>query len=113
MNKKPIRVLFSFGLRLGAERICTIAWHQAAGLAAAGADLTMCPAAISRPLPPPIRTWPTLAWGKMRLPNRLLGPMRYTALHDWVVSRRIERMAGQIDIIHAWPLASLRTLRTA
>src|SRR5208282_5419198 len=37
----------------------------------------------------------------------------YVALHDWIVSRRIERMAGQIDVIHAWPLASLRTLRTA
>jgi glycosyltransferase involved in cell wall biosynthesis len=35
------------------------------------------------------------------------------ALHDYVVSRRIEALAGQIDIVHTWPTAALRTLKTA
>jgi len=34
---KQIRVLYSFPHKLGADRICTTAWHQVDGLAAAGA----------------------------------------------------------------------------
>jgi glycosyltransferase involved in cell wall biosynthesis len=34
-------------------------------------------------------------------------------LHDYIVARRIEKLAGQIDIIHTWPLGALRTLQTA
>jgi glycosyltransferase involved in cell wall biosynthesis len=39
--------------------------------------------------------------------------MRAFALHDYIVSRRIEKLAGQIDIIHTWPLGALQTLKTA
>jgi glycosyltransferase involved in cell wall biosynthesis len=39
--------------------------------------------------------------------------MRAFALHDEIVARRIEKLAGQIDIVHTWPLAALRTLKTA
>lgn len=115
MNKtnKPVRVLYSFPLKLGAPRICTTAWYQVDGLAAAGADITVFPASISRALPPSVKVRPTLARGKFRLPNRLLGRMLYARLHDWIVSRRINKMAGQFDIIHAWPLGSLQTLKTA
>jgi glycosyltransferase involved in cell wall biosynthesis len=37
----------------------------------------------------------------------------YGALHDAIVARRIEKWAGEIDIIHTWPLGALRTLKTA
>lgn len=115
MNKtnKLVRVLYSFPLRLGAPRICTTAWYQVDGLAAAGADITVFPASISRALPPSVKVCPTLARGKFRLPNRLLGRMLYVRLHDWIVARRINKMAGQFDIIHAWPMGSLQTLKTA
>ena len=109
----PIRVLYSFPLKLGADRICTTAWYQVDGLAAAGAEVTVFPAAISRPLSSNVKVRPTLARGKFRVPNRLLGRMNYARLHDWIVSCRIEKMAGQIDIIHTWPLGALRTLKTA
>jgi glycosyltransferase involved in cell wall biosynthesis len=109
----PIRVLHSFPLKLGADRICGIAWHQVDGLAAAGAEVTVFPACISRPLSSNIKVRPTLARGKFRVPNRLLGRMAYARLHDWIVSRRIEKMAGQIDIIHTWPIGALQTLKTA
>src|ERR1017187_3917926 len=99
-ENKIIRVLYSFPLKLGADRICGIAWHQVDGLAAAGADLTVFPASICRPLPVQVKVRPTLARGKFRVPNRLLGRMAYARLHDWIVARRIEKMAGQIDIIH-------------
>jgi glycosyltransferase involved in cell wall biosynthesis len=115
MNResKPIRVLYSFPLKLGAGRICTTAWYQVDGLAAAGAEVTVFPASIIRSLPAHVTIRPTLARGKLRVPQRLLGRMAYANLHDGIVARRIERMAGQIDIIHAWPLGSVETLRTA
>jgi glycosyltransferase involved in cell wall biosynthesis len=39
--------------------------------------------------------------------------MKAVALHDRIVARRIANLAGQIDIIHTWPLGALRTLQTA
>jgi glycosyltransferase involved in cell wall biosynthesis len=108
-----MRVLYSFPLRLGADRICYTAWQQVKGLAGAGADLLVCAASQARPVPDGVRVDPTLAWGKARLPFRIVGTMRSVALHDRIVARRIEKLAGQIDIIHAWPLGSLETLRTA
>ena len=39
--------------------------------------------------------------------------MRTCALHDYIVSRRLERLVGQVDVVHAWPLGSYLTLRTA
>lgn len=115
MNRegKPVRVLYSFPHKLGAGRICTTAWYQVDGLAAAGAEITVFPASIIRPLPANVKVQPTMARGKLRVPNRLLGRMAYANLHDRIVARRIEKMAGQIDIIHAWPLGSVETLRTA
>ncbi|HVM61579.1 MAG TPA: glycosyltransferase family 4 protein [Verrucomicrobiae bacterium] len=112
-GNKPVRVLYSFPLRMGAGRVCTTAWEQVNGAAAAGAEMIVFPAAISRPLPARVKVRPTLARGKFRVPNKLLGRMHYTSLHDWIVARRLEKMAGQIDIVHAWPLGSRRTLATA
>jgi D-inositol-3-phosphate glycosyltransferase len=108
-----IRVLYSFPHKLGAERICTTAWQQVRGLAAAGAEVVALPGAVCRSVPDSVRVWPTLARGKMRLPYRLLGSMRSFALHDWIVSQRLEKLAGQIDIIHTWPLGARQTLKTA
>lgn len=108
-----IRVLYSFPNRLGADRICYTAWKQVCGLAAAGAELLVFPASLSRPLPQSVRVWPTLAVGKLRLPYRLLGVFRTVALHDWIVARRLEKLAGQVDIVHTWPLGALQTLKTA
>jgi glycosyltransferase involved in cell wall biosynthesis len=112
-RNERVRVLYSFPLKLGADRICYTAWQQVNGLAEAGADLLVFPGATSRPLPAGVRVSPTLARGKLRLPYRLLGTFRTVALHDWIVARRIEKLAGQIDLIHTWPLGALETLKTA
>jgi glycosyltransferase involved in cell wall biosynthesis len=111
--QKNVRVLYSFPHKLGAERICYTAWQQVNGLAAAGADVLACPGALHRPVPQTVKVWPTLARGKLRIPYRLLGRMRACAWHDYIISRRIKKLAGQIDVIHAWPLGALRTLKTA
>jgi glycosyltransferase involved in cell wall biosynthesis len=108
-----VRVLYSFPLRLGADRICYTAWQQVNGLATAGADLLVFPASLSRPVPPGVRVCPTLARGRLRIPYRLLGSMRAVALHDHIVARQLKKLAGQIDIIHTWPLGALETLKTA
>ncbi len=108
-----IRVVYSFPHKLGAERICYTAWQQVNGLAAAGADVLVFPGVLHRPVPANVRVQPTLARGKLRIPYKLLGSMRAFALHDYIVSRRIEKLAGQIDIIHTWPLGALQTLKTA
>lgn len=108
-----MRVVYSFPLRLGADRVCYTAWQQVNRVATAGASLLVFSASISRPVAPGVRVFPTLARGKFRLPYRLLGTMRSVAFHDYIVARRIEKLAGQIDIIHAWPLGALETLKAA
>jgi glycosyltransferase involved in cell wall biosynthesis len=112
-NQKAIRVLYSFPHKLGAERICTTAWHQVEGIAAAGADVTVFAGCISRPLPREVKVHTTLAWKKLRIPYRLLGTLRSCALHDLLVSRKLAAMAGKVDVVHAWPLGALRTIITA
>jgi glycosyltransferase involved in cell wall biosynthesis len=112
-EKSRIRVLYSFADKLGEGRTCLTAWQQVNWLATQGAKVRVFPGVLHRPLPAGVQVHPTLAWGKLRIPYRLLGRIRARALHDYIVSRRIERLAGQIDIIHTWPLCALRTLKTA
>jgi glycosyltransferase involved in cell wall biosynthesis len=108
-----IRVLYSFPHKIGADRICYTAWHQVNSLAAAGADVLVMPGVLHKSFPEKIRVQPTLAWGKARISYKLFGTLRACTLHDYIVTRRIEKLAHQIDIIHTWPLGALRTLKTA
>jgi glycosyltransferase involved in cell wall biosynthesis len=111
--QRPVRVLYSFPYKLGAGRICTTAWHQVDGLAAAGADVLVFPGVLHKPLPATVKVHPTLARGKLFIPYRLLGNLRACALHDFIVAREIEKIAGHIDIIHTWPTGALLTLKAA
>lgn len=108
-----VRVLYSFPLRLGADRICGIAWEQVNGLAAAGADVLAAPASILKPVHPDVKVSPTLEVGKLRLPYRVVGTARAVAMHDRIVASRLPKLAGKIDIIHTWPTGALETLKTA
>lgn len=108
-----VRVLYSFPHKLGAGRICTTAWHQVEGLAHAGADVAVFTGCISRVLPWQVKVHTTLAWNRLRIPYRLLGTLRACALHDWLVARKLEALAGQFDVIHVWPLAAWRTIKVA
>jgi glycosyltransferase involved in cell wall biosynthesis len=112
-RNSAVRVLYSFPHKLGADRICYTAWQQVKGLADAGADILAFPGVLHRPVPQTVKVRPTLSWGRLRISYKLLGTMRALALHDYIVSRRIEKLAGQIDIIHVWPDAALETLKTA
>jgi glycosyltransferase involved in cell wall biosynthesis len=112
-GKKPVRVLYSFPNKLGADRICYTAWQQVNWVAAAGADVTVFAGGVVRPLNTGVKTFTTLARGRLRLPYKLLGSKRTLALHDYIVASRIKNLADQFDIIHTWPSGALRTLRTA
>ena len=107
-----IRVLHSFPHRIGAGRICTTAWFEVAGAAAAGGKVTAVPTAVARPLPAGVPVQPTLARGNWRIPYRAIGE-RTLAIHDRLVARRLPKLADQIDIVHAWPSGALETLKTA
>ena len=108
-----IRVLYSFPHKLGGNRICHIAWQQANGLAAAGADLLAFPGSLQTPVAAGVRVYPTLARGRFRIPYKALGSMRAFALHDFIVARRLKKLAGEVDIVHAWPLGAVETLKMA
>jgi glycosyltransferase involved in cell wall biosynthesis len=108
-----VRVLYSFPHKIGAGRICYTAWQQVNGLAVAGADILLFPGAVSRTVPSGVAVRPTLARGKLRIPYKVLGSIRAFALHDYVVSRRLEKLAGHVDIVHTWSLGAQRTLKTA
>jgi glycosyltransferase involved in cell wall biosynthesis len=108
-----MRVLYSFPHKLGADRICHTAWHQVRGLAAAGADVHLFPGVLSRPVPGSVEVCPTLARGRLHLPYRLVGKLRALALHDKIVASRLEKLVGQIDVVHVWPCAALETIKAA
>lgn len=108
-----VRPLFSFPHKIGADRICHIAWHQVVGVRDAGGEMLVYPGAVHRPLPPDIRVRATLGRGRLRIPYRAVGSRRAFALHDAVVARRLARLAGQIDVVHVWPLGARRTLEVA
>jgi glycosyltransferase involved in cell wall biosynthesis len=108
-----VRVLHSFPHKIGAARICSIAWHQVAGVAQAGGDVSLLTGAVARELPPGIEVGTTLARGRWRIPYTVLGQLRALALHDRLVARQLPGLADHIDVIHAWPLAARETLGTA
>jgi glycosyltransferase involved in cell wall biosynthesis len=115
MNKgeRPVRVLYSFPNKLGADRICYTAWQQVNGLHAAGADVLVYAGSACRPVPDGVTLHTTLQRGKLRIPYKLLGGNRAYALHDYLVARGLEKLAGQIDIVHTWPRGARRTIQAA
>lgn len=112
-TRRGVRVLYSFPHRIGAGRICTTAWHQVAGLADAGARVTVLTASVAKPLPPSVAVRTTLAAGNWRIPFRLFGSRRMCWLHDRFTARWLDRHADQIDVIHTWPTAALHTIAIA
>ncbi len=112
-NDRRLRVLYSFPQKIGATGVCHAAWQHVKGLHDAGAAVTVFPGVLHKPFPTGIPVRPTLSRGKIRIPYSVLGNFRSYGLHDWVVARRLRKMAGQFDIVHGFALGSLETLRVA
>lgn len=110
---QPIRVLHSFPHRLGKPRIATTAWYEIDSVAGAGAEMLVMAGDMVRQFQRPVRVKKTLAWGRFRVPARIFGTRRFCALHDFLVARQLAALKGSIDLIHAWPMSALRTLRMA
>jgi glycosyltransferase involved in cell wall biosynthesis len=112
-HQKPVRVLYSFPNKMGADRICYTAWQQVNGLHAAGAKVLACPGSIVRPVPDGVTLRPTLQRGTLRIPYKLFGGNRAYFFHDHIVARRLEKLFGEVDIVHTWPRGARRTIEVA
>ena len=108
-----MKVLYSFPNKIGAGRVCYTAWEQVRGLVAAGVEVLAMPIGVLRELPPSVTVQSTLARGKFRIPQKLLGRRGSFILHDKIVASRLKSLVGQIDLIHCWPLGCLETIREA
>ena len=72
-----------------------------------------CPGVLQVPVPANVAVKPTLSRGKLRVSYKLLGRLRSYIVHDRIIARRLEKLAGRIDIVHTWPMGALETLKTA
>jgi len=109
----PVRVLYSFPHKLGGGRICTTAWHQVEGASLAGAQVTAITGSQVKPLNPGVAVKKTLSFGKFRVPYRLIGRDAACGWHDAMTARWLDANHRQIDVVHGWPLSSLKTIRIA
>ncbi len=112
-NNGKIRVLYSFPHKLGAGRICWTAWQQVIGLNSAGVHVTAAVGCAARRPPPTVRIFTTLGLGRLRIPYRILGVRAASWLHDFFTSVWLRANKQKIDIVHAWPLGALLTIRAA
>lgn len=109
----PIRVLYSFPHKLGADRICYTAWQQVSQLASAGAEVVLFTGVLHRPVANGVKVHTTLSAGPIRVSYKLLGTLRALALHDRLVAHHLPGLKNRIDVVHLWPDAALHTLRVA
>ncbi len=113
MNPPPVRVLYSFPHKLGAGRICTTAWHQVEGASRAGAQVTVLTGSQVRPVNDKVTVKTTLSVGKLRVPYKLIGRDLACHWHDVATSMWLNAHHREVDVVHGWPLGSIRTIRTA
>jgi len=72
-------------------------------------------ASIAKPVEGAASVRTTLTVAGRRVPHRLVGRTRAMRIHDAVTAGLVGRLldGGADDVVHAWPLASARTLRAA
>lgn len=110
---EPLGVLYSFSDRLGEAGIGMTAWHQITGLIGQGVRVYVhCPS-CEKPIQGAVSVTETLKLGRWSLPLRRFGPYRPRMLHDRRVASALRRLAGEVHLVHCWPVASLQTLRAA
>ncbi len=108
---RALHVLYSFPHAFGSPGIGETAWNQVHELVKAGHHVTLVAASVARPVPRLTALEQTLIVGGRRVPHRAIGRMRAFAWHDLLAARLVNR--GTFDVVHAWPLASARTLLAA
>lgn len=108
-----IRVLYSFPHRIGAGRICHTAYQQVDCSARAGAQMKVFATSVARPSGEGVKVTSTLAVGKARVPVKWIGRRIACDWHDRTVARWLDSHWREVDVVHGWPLGSLRTLQVA
>ena len=109
-----MRVLYSFPHSLDRAGIANVARNQVEALSALGAEVTVyCTSLGSLRFPADVRVVQTLQRFGVRMPHRVVGVQRAYGLHDALVAAHVARHGHEYDVVHAWPRACLRTLRSA
>ena len=108
-----MQAFYSFPTRLGTPGIGTTAWHQVAGLAEHGVEVTAVCASCERTPPEGVRVVETLRVGGIKIPFRALGFIRAVGLHDRLAAGILSRRRTDVDVVHCWPLGAERTLARA
>ena len=108
-----MRVLYSFPHQLGRPGIATTAYHQVQGLIDHGLEVDVVCTSLAREVHDAQSMVETLVLGGRRVPHRILGVDRAYAYHDWRAAQLLERLAAEVDVVHTWPAACLRTIRAA
>lgn len=84
-----------------------------AGASRAGIKITVLTGSVGRLLPKAVKVYCTLSLGPLRIPYKIVGRSAACCLHDRRTAAWLRRHAKEIDLVHAWPLASLETIRAA
>ena len=109
-----MRILYSFPHSLDRPGIALTARQQILGLVRLGVEVDLFVTSVgSLSLPPGVRVHTTMSLGWARLPHRAIGVQRAYDYHDAVVAHWLKRNSAGVDVVHAWPRGSLRTLRAA
>ena len=107
------RVLYSFPHTLGKPGIGTTAAHQVQELIAQGLSVYVYCTSSRVSLEGATRVVQTLVAGGRRIPHRALGVERAYRYHDRRVALTVPRLAGAVDLVHAWPAGCRRTFQAA
>lgn len=112
-----MHVLYSFSQRFGVPGIGTTAWYQVSELVKLGVKVTLFCGSCEREVPGIYRVVETMRIAGLPLPYRLIGNDRAFRFHDSAVARELAKQGTQgwesYDVVHCWPLGSLRTLQIA
>jgi D-inositol-3-phosphate glycosyltransferase len=107
------RILYSFPHTLGQAGIGTTAAHQVDELIAQGFDVRVFCTSSQVSLAGATSVVETLMLGRHRVPHRVLGVQRAYRQHDYRVASAVRRLAGKVDLVHAWPAGCQRTFEAA
>jgi glycosyltransferase involved in cell wall biosynthesis len=112
---KPLKVLYSFPLRIGVVGPGMTAWHQVAGLVRQGVQVSLYAASCERKIRGLKGLKETLISLGVKLPIRLIGRRRAMEIHDRIVAKALRQIRDRygIDLIHCWPSGAKETLKAA
>lgn len=111
-----MRVLYSFPDAVGKPGIGWVAHHQVRHLLAQGVEVDLYCTSIREgsEIEGARRVVRTLAAGRrLRIPHRAIGIDRAYRHHDRRVARALRGVSGDVDIVHTWPRAVLRSAAAA